>query len=113
MKVVFVFATPGFLRYFDVTIAALLERGDDVILAFEEPALRADALTIMADWPSQPEILGRAPERAGTGWQAPPESAARRRALTPFVADDRELPRRDTARSRGRLAARHGCIRPN
>src|SRR5439155_19110408 len=47
MKFLFVFNTPGFLRYFDTTIEELLAREHEVVLMFQRPDLRPESLEIL------------------------------------------------------------------
>lgn len=47
MRLLFVFNTPGFLRYFDTTIEQLLDRGHEVVLTFQRPDLRPESLEIL------------------------------------------------------------------
>jgi hypothetical protein len=63
VRILLVLNTPGFLRYFDVTVRRLLERGHEVVLAFTRPDLRPDSLDVLADWPVRPEIAPGPPER--------------------------------------------------
>jgi hypothetical protein len=63
MRVLFVLNTPGFLRYFDVTIDALLKRGHDVMLAFTRPDLRPESLEIYRGQKQVPQVLGETPAR--------------------------------------------------
>ena len=62
MKIVFLLNTPGFLRYFDVTIERLLARGNEVVLAFTRPDLRPESLEIFERWSRVPRVLGKAPD---------------------------------------------------
>lgn len=63
MRILLVLNTPGFLRYFDVTVESLLERGHQVVLAFTRPDLRADSLDVLDQWPLRPEVAPDPPER--------------------------------------------------
>lgn len=64
MRALFVLNTPGFIRYFDTTIEGLLERGHEVLLAFQRSDLRAESLDVFADAELQPVVVGEAPERS-------------------------------------------------
>jgi hypothetical protein len=80
MRVLFVMNTPGFLRYYDETVEALLEHGHEVVLGFTDARLRPEALDLLADRPRRPGIAGQLPARAD-GWMA---VAAPLRALIDF-----------------------------
>jgi hypothetical protein len=64
MKVLFVMNTPGFLRYYDETVDALLEHGHEVVLGFTDARLRADALQTLEGRARQPRLAGQMPARS-------------------------------------------------
>jgi len=47
MRFLFVFNTPGFLRYFDTTLERLLAGGHEVVLTFQRPDLRPESLEVL------------------------------------------------------------------
>jgi hypothetical protein len=63
VKFLFALNTPGFLRYFDVTIDALLDRGHDVALTFTRSDLRPESLELYEGRDPRPEVLADAPVR--------------------------------------------------
>lgn len=66
MRVLFAMAYPGYLRYFDTTVAELARRGHTVTLAFESPKHQHDGLQALD--PSDPRIsvAGAVPTRRDT-----------------------------------------------
>src|SRR5438552_3563850 len=63
MRVLFVFNTPGFLRYFDTTIEQLLARGHEVVLTFQRPDLRPESLKVLGRGNPRLHIVKHAPAR--------------------------------------------------
>jgi hypothetical protein len=68
VKVLFVLGYPGYLRYFDRTIEALVERGADVTLSFDRPTMQAEGMRGVDRIRDRLSILPPPPRRAG--WDA-------------------------------------------
>jgi len=64
VKILLILNTPGFMRYYDETIEALLARGHEVVLGFTDPRLRPEALAVLEDRERCPEVIGGVPRRA-------------------------------------------------
>jgi hypothetical protein len=63
MRFLFVFNTPGFLRYFDTTLERLLAGGHEVVLTFQRPDLRPESLEILELENPRLRIVEQAPTR--------------------------------------------------
>jgi len=65
VRLLFVMNTPGFLRYFDVTVEQLLARGHEVTLAFNRPDMRPESLVTLdhGDRPGLTVLPERLPQR--------------------------------------------------
>lgn len=63
MRFLFALNTPGFLRYFDVTIDSLLARGHEVALTFTRSDLRPESLDLYEHRERRPSILEDTPVR--------------------------------------------------
>jgi hypothetical protein len=81
VRILVVLNTPGFLRYYDETIDALLERGHEVVLGFTDPHLRPEALDALECRARVPEVIGGVPSRDDRY----AEAATRLRTLADFL----------------------------
>lgn len=114
MKVLFLMAFPGYLRYFDPVVRTLAERGHEVVLGFNVPSKEIDGMDALADVPNV-RWLEEVPLH-DTAWQgvgvAVRQAADYSRYLHPRYADSpflRDRVRRELAfpfRFLGRLAPR-------
>jgi hypothetical protein len=77
MKVLFLMAFPGYLRYFDSVVRVLADRGHTVVLAFNVPFKEIDGMEALADAPGDIRWLEQVPLHDAV-WQG--VSAAVRRA---------------------------------
>lgn len=64
MKFLFVLQYPGYLRYFDSVVEALLTRSHQVSVAFDQPHKQAEGLAAFKASGRAVEVLGRTPVRA-------------------------------------------------
>jgi len=64
MKFLFVLQYPGYLRYFDSVIEALLARDHEVSVAFDQPHKQAEGLAAFDEMNGTVEVLGQTPARA-------------------------------------------------
>ena len=64
MKFLFVLQYPGYLRYFDSVIEALLARDHKVSVAFDQPHKQAEGLAAFDEMNGTVEVLGQTPARA-------------------------------------------------
>ena len=62
-RVLFVLNYPGYLRYFDGTIAELAERGYEVLLAFDRPEMQKEGLEGIAGLGDRVRVVERTPRR--------------------------------------------------
>ncbi|HTM03514.1 MAG TPA: hypothetical protein VL173_08430 [Vicinamibacterales bacterium] len=62
-RFLFVMHYPGYLRYFDSTIRALVARGHHIDLVFDSPDKQAEGVEAVADIAQGVEVLGRMPTR--------------------------------------------------
>jgi hypothetical protein len=100
MQVLFTMAYPGYLRYFDMTVAELTARGHAVSLAFESPKHQYDGLQALDLSDRRLTVVGAVPARRDT-WE-PVARHVRRvtdyiRYLDPRFADAVYLRRRTGA----------------
>ena len=100
MRVVFVMEYPGYLRYFDSTVALLAERGHEVQLAWDLPRKQAEGLQALEAMPERVSVGPQLPKRKDA-W-APLSLALRATAdtvryLDPELAGATYLRRRMTA----------------
>ena len=63
MKFLFVLQYPGYLRYFDSVVEALVADGHQVAVAFDQPHKQAEGLAALDERGGAVELLGRTPVR--------------------------------------------------
>lgn len=62
MRILFVMAHPGFLRFYDKTLDVLIARGHKILLAFDDPSKQSDAMAAIDHRP-EIDVLGSWPKR--------------------------------------------------
>ena len=62
-RFLFVMHYPGYLRYFDSTVRALVAHGHHVDLVFDSPDKQPEGVEAVADMTRGVEVLGRIPAR--------------------------------------------------
>lgn len=68
MKILFVMAYPGYLRYFDSTIAKLVDAGHEVALSFDRPGMQAEGMRGLEAIRDRVMVLPPPPRR--NGWDS-------------------------------------------
>ena len=99
MKILFVMEYPGYLRYFDSTVAALAERGHEVLLGWDLPHKQEEGLRALEGMPAGVTVGPPLPKRKDV-WGplviALRATADTVRYLDPELADATYLRRRMT-----------------
>lgn len=66
MRILFVMSYPGFLRYFDSTVARLVENGHEIVISFDRPDVQAEGLVALEALGERVTVLPPLPRRVGT-----------------------------------------------
>ena len=68
MKILFVMQYPGYLRYYDSTVAELARRGHEVLVGFDSPHKQPEGLEALEGMPDGVSSIGQIPRRNDMWW---------------------------------------------